>query len=341
MGVNIKDIITSTKISFDKLAHKQIAIDAYNTIYQFLANIRQFDGKPLVDRKGFITSHLSGLFYRTINLMEEKIKPVYVFDGEPPKLKNETITKRIEIRKNSERKWRDALEKGEYEEAKKYAQASSRLSEEMVEEAKKLISYMGVPIIQAPSEGEAQAAYMNLQGDVWACASQDWDSLLFGAPRLIRNLTITGKRKIPKKQVYIKIEPEIIVLDEVLKVHNLTREQLVELAILIGTDYNTGIKGIGAKTALKLIKKHHDLKTIIKEEKIELNCDYEEIKQIFLNPKIKIGYTLSWNKPQTEKIIELLHEQHDFSIERVNKALERLTKIFEESKKPTLDSWFK
>jgi flap endonuclease-1 len=339
MGVNIRDLITPIKIDFEKLKNKIIAIDAYNSIYQFLSIIRQYDGKPLIDRRGFVTSHLSGIFYRTINLLENQVKPIYVFDGEPPILKSKTIEERKETRIKSRIKWEEALDRGELVEALRYAKASSKLTEGMVSESKKLISYMGIPIIQAPSEGEAQAAYMVLKGDVWASGSQDWDSLLFGATRLIRNLTISGRRKIPKKQVYIKIEPEIVNLEDVLKNINITRTQLIDIAILVGTDYNKGVKGVGAKTALKLIKKYGNLEKIIEKENIKLESDIQRIRDLFLNPKIERDYDFHWSELKSNDIFELLCNNHDFSYERVNKAIERLEEVEKDKKKPTLDNW--
>ena len=170
MGVDISDIIEAKEIEMEDIKNKSIAIDGYNTLYQFLSIIRQPDGTPLMDEKGRITSHLSGLFYRTVNIMEAGIKPVYVFDGKPPELKQKTLEERNERRKISEEEWKKALEEGDVEKARLYAQASSRLTKEMVEDSKKLLDLMGVPWVQAPSEGEAQAAYMAIKGDVYAAA---------------------------------------------------------------------------------------------------------------------------------------------------------------------------
>ncbi|MDK2783923.1 MAG: flap endonuclease, partial [Thermococcaceae archaeon] len=217
MGVQIGELLPRKELELENLNGKKVAIDAFNAIYQFLSTIRQRDGTPLMDSKGRITSHLSGLFYRTINLMEAGIKPAYVFDGKPPEFKKKELEKRAEYREEAQEKWEEALARGDMEEAKKYAQRASKVNEMLIEDAKKLLELMGIPWVQAPSEGEAQAAYMASKGDVWASASQDYDSLLFGTPRLVRNLTITGKRKLPGKDVYVEVKPELIVLEEVLK----------------------------------------------------------------------------------------------------------------------------
>ncbi len=349
MGVNLKDLIPEKAIKtieLKELRGKIIAIDAYNALYQFLAAIRQPDGTPLKDRFGRITSHLSGLFYRTINIMENGIKPVYVFDGKPPELKKMEIERRKKVKEEAVKKYEEALAKGDLESAKRYAQMSSKLTEPMVEDAKKLLTAMGIPWVQAPAEGEAQAAYMARKGDAYASASQDYDSLLFGTPRLVRNLTITGRRKLPRKNVYIEIKPELIELDILLKELGITREQLIDIAILLGTDYNPeGVKGVGPKTALKLIKTYGSIEKALKAlPRHEFPVDPLKIKEYFLNPPVTDNYKLEWKEPDENAIIELLVREHDFSLERVKNALSRLKAAYREhikSRQLGLDLWFK
>ncbi|BAA30521.1 flap endonuclease-1 [Pyrococcus horikoshii] len=338
MGVPIGDLVPRKEIDLENLYGKKIAIDALNAIYQFLSTIRQRDGTPLMDSKGRITSHLSGLFYRTINLMEAGIKPAYVFDGKPPEFKRKELEKRREAREEAELKWKEALAKGNLEEARKYAQRATKVNEMLIEDAKKLLQLMGIPIIQAPSEGEAQAAYMASKGDVYASASQDYDSLLFGAPRLIRNLTITGKRKMPGKDVYVEIKPELVVLDEVLKELKITREKLIELAILVGTDYNPGgVKGIGPKKALEIVRYSRD--PLAKFQR-QSDVDLYAIKEFFLNPPVTNEYSLSWKEPDEEGILKFLCDEHNFSEERVKNGIERLKKAIKAGRQSTLESWF-
>ena len=330
MGVQIGEIIPRKEIELEKLNGRKIAIDAFNAIYQFLSTIRQRDGTPLMDSQGRITSHLSGLFYRTINLMESGIKPAYIFDGKPPELKKKELKKRAEAREEANEKWQAALERGELEEAKKYAQRASRVNEQLISDAKTLLELMGIPVIQAPSEGEAQAAYMAAEGKVWASASQDYDSLLFGAPRLVRNVTITGRRKLPGKNIYVEVKPELIVLEEVLKTLKLDREKLIEMAILVGTDYNPGgIKGIGPKKALELVKYKKD---VLARYNRESDVDLYEIKEFFLNPPVTDDCKLEWKMPDEEGILKFLCDEHDFSEERVKHGLERLRKAVKKGK---------
>ena len=148
MGVKIKELVepVAKEVDLEFFAKKVIAIDAYNILYQFLATIRQKDGTPLMDAQGNITSHLNGLFYRTINFVEVGIKPVYVFDGKPPELKQKELERRLQVKVQAEQKYKEAIERGDLEEARVYAQQTSRLSTSMVEDAKLLLQYMGIPL---------------------------------------------------------------------------------------------------------------------------------------------------------------------------------------------------
>ncbi len=340
MGVNLKDLVPKKEVELTALSGKKIAIDAFNACYQFLSIIRdRMTGEPLRDSKGRVTSHLSGLFYRTANLIEAGIKPVYVFDGEPPKFKLKTLEERERMKEEAKKKWEEALKKGE--KAITYAQATAVLTEEMVEDCKKLLDYMGIPWVQAPSEGEMQCAHMCKKGDVWASASQDYDSLLVGSPRLVRNLSITGKRKLPRKEVYIEIKPEIIELEEVLKTLGITQEQLVIIGLLVGTDYNPGVKGVGPKTALKLVKENKTLKRVLQKVKWEGEVDAEQIYKFFLNPPATNKYKLEWKAPNKEEIIEFMVEEHDFSLERVEKVIDKLHQAFTSGRQTSLAGWLK
>ncbi len=337
MGVDLGDLFEKREIEFPELKGKVIAIDAYNTLYQFLSIIRQRDGTPLIDSRGEITSHLSGFLYRTTNLMEEGIKPVFVFDGVPPEFKSATIDERKKTRTEAMEKWEEVKAEGG-EDAFKYAQASSHIKGNMIEDAKILLDFMGVPVITAPSEGEAQAAFMAKNKDAYAAGSQDYDALLFGAPLVVRNLAVTGKRKLPGKGIYVDVKPEMIDLEEGLRKLDISGEQLVDIAILVGTDYNEGIKGIGPKKALKAIKKHGSIGGVLKE----LNTDIKylaEIRDLFLHPDVTPDYELKWKKPDAAGVTKFLCEGHDFSRERVSKAVERLLEASDTGQK-TLDKWF-
>jgi flap endonuclease-1 len=343
LGVNLRVLVPKTKVDFKSLSGKSVAIDAYNALYQFLAIIRQPDGTPLKDRSGRITSHLSGLFYRTVNLVEMGVKVAYVFDGVPPALKEVEIKRRAKVKAEALVKYEQALQEGKVEKARSYAQMTSRLKDYMADDSKRLLTELGVPWIQAPSEGEAQAAYLTRKGATDYCASQDYDSLLFGATALVRNVTMSGRRKIPRKNVYVEVVPEIMKLDKVLKELGLTREQLIDVAILVGTDFNPdGVKGIGPKTALKLIKKHGSIEEALTELKdAEFPVEPWRIREIFLNPKVTDNYKLDWKEPNIDGVVDFLCRERDFSEDRVRKALKKMAEGIKEAKsKTTLESWF-
>ena len=343
MGVNLRVLIPKTKVDFKSLSGKSVAIDAYNTLYQFLSIIRQPDGTPLKDRSGKITSHLSGLFYRTVKLVEMGVNVAYVFDGVPPTLKEVEIKRRAKVKAEALVKYEQAIKAGKVETARKYAQMTSKLKDYMPKDSKRLLDELGVPWIQAPSEGEAQAAYMTTKGDVDYCGSQDYDSLLFGATSLVRNMTISGRRKVPRKRVYIEVVPEIMKLNHVLKELDVTREQLIDVAILVGTDFNPdGVKGIGPKTALKLIKKHGCIEDLIPElEKADFPVEPKKIRDIFLKPKVTDNYKLEWKTPNVEGVVDFLCHEKDFSEDRVRSSLRRMAEGIKEAKsKTTLESWF-
>lgn len=340
MGLDLKPLINPSFIKLRDLSNRVIAVDAFNIIYQFLATIRGPTGELLSNSKGEVSSHLSGLFYRNVNLLSDNIKLVYVFDGKPSYLKFREIERRQQAKEAATEKFKDALEKGRFEDARKFGQATSVLTEKMVEESKTLLSYLGIPTIQAISEGEATAAYLTNTDQVYACASQDYDSILFGAKRLARNLTISGKRKVPNKNAYIDIVPEMFLFEDILSQMKLTKAQLIDVGILIGTDFNPGgIRGIGPKTALKLIQKYSKLEEIKNIEKELAQIPYREIRDLFLQPEISTLPDLEFTAVNYDKVVELLCDRMNFSLDRVNGALDKL-KASIDSRNQSLEQWF-
>jgi flap endonuclease-1 len=338
MGVQLGDFIPKKEIELVELSGKKVAIDAFNTLYQFLSIIRdRMTGEPLRDSKGRTTSHLSGLFYRTSNLIEVGIKPVFVFDGEPPKFKRKTVEERNKAREEAKKKWEEAVKKGV--QAITYAQAASKLTGEMIEESKILLDAMGIPWIQAPSEGEAMCAHLCRKNIVFSTGSQDSDALLFGSPRLVRNLSITGRRKLPRKEAYIEIKPEMIELQEVLKSLGINQEQLITIGILVGTDYSSGIEKVGPKTALKLVKEYKTLKKVLANVNWKSETDPEEIYEFFLKPPVAEKINIEWNQPDADKLVEFMVDEHDFSKERVGKVIENLQKGFIAGRQSSLKGW--
>lgn len=339
MGVDISDLVTKHQTTLKDHGGSTFSIDAFNILYQFLSSIRQPDGTPLMDRKGRITSHLSGIFYRTINLLDNGIRPVYVFDGKPTVLKNRTIEERKLAKEKARIEMEQAREEGDMERVRSLSSRISYVGREIVEETKKLLDTMGLPYVDAPSEGEAQASYMSRVESVSGVVSQDYDCLLFGARRIMRNFAVFGRRKVPGRNMYINVQPEYIDLDETLKNNGITHEQLIHIGILVGTDFNKGIRGIGAKTALKLIKKHGDIESVLKAREVEIE-NLDRILEIFNRPDVTDDYDLNFVKPGREAILDFLCKEHDFSVDRVTPYIETLEKAFKRTSQANLDSFF-
>ncbi|MFH1590686.1 MAG: flap endonuclease-1 [archaeon] len=330
MGVAIRDIITAKDIKVDDLAGKPIAIDSYNMLYQFITTIRGPDGSPLTDSKGNITSHLVGLFSRAAQFLQKNLKPVFVFDGEVPQLKRAELDRRKELKQVAADKYEAAKAVEDVESMKKFAARTSRLTKSMVDEAKELVTAMGFPIVQAPSEGEAQAAYMTKKGDCYATISQDFDSLLHGAPRLVRNLSIAGKRKRTGKIGYVTVSPELIELSSTLNTLGIDNDQLIALAMLVGTDYNIGgIKGIGPKKGIELVKKHgKDFDKLFAEVRWAEHTDnpWEEVYYLIKKLPVTDDYELTWQSPDFDAIKTVLVTRREFSLERVESTFDKIRK---------------
>jgi len=342
LGVNLTPIIIKTVLSLDDLRGKSFAVDANNYLYQFLALIRMPDGTPLKDAHGNITSHLAGLMFRTTRLIHDyDMQLTFVFDGKPPQLKQREIMKRREMREKATQEWQDALKKGDYATAFSKAVMSSRLTQPLVEDAKTLLTLLGIPFVQAPSEAEAQSAYMAMKGDVWAASSKDYDSLMFGAPQLVRYLTISGREFLPSKGISRPLKPELIELNKLLKSYGITREQLVDMAILIGTDFNEGVKGIGPKTALSLIQKRENIENLPIEIRSKVEAqNHEAVRTFYMQPHVTGDYTIKYTEMNEDGLYEFLCQQRDFSQNRVETVVQRMKAFYKRKGQIELKKWF-
>jgi len=342
MGVYLTPIILKKTLNLEDLRGKSLAVDANNYLYQFLALIRMPDGTPLHDSEGNITSHLAGLMFRSTRLIREyDISLTFVFDGEPPSLKMREIAKRRELREVASQQWQKALQKGDYATAFSKAVTSSRLTRPMIGDAKRLLHLMGIPFVQAPSEAEAQCAHIALKGDVWAASSKDYDSLLFGAPRLLRYLTISGREFLPSKGISRPLKPELIDLNECLKHWRISREELIELSLLVGTDFNEGLKGIGPKKALGLIQEYHRIENLPEEIRSKISKqNYEEARHFFLQPKVINDYTLEYGALLEDQLYNFLCEERGFSRERVTTVVQRMREFYAVKSQAKLKEWF-
>jgi flap endonuclease-1 len=328
MGIAFKDIIVSKEISMQDLKNKTLSVDSFNMLYQFLTTIRARDGSLLTDQNGHVTSHLIGLFSRTTSMMEQGLKLAFVFDGKAPELKKKEQERRAEVKKEAKKEYEVAKQRDDIDAMRKYASRTARLTKEMVEDAKELITSLGLPVIQAKSEGEAQAAYLVKQKQAYACISQDFDTLLHGADNLVRNLSIAGKRKKTNKLGYVTVKPELINLSDNLNNLGLDQDQLIALSMLIGTDYNIGgIKGIGPKKALTLVKQHNKnysemFKAVKWNESFDF--DWEDVFYLIKNIPIEKDFEVKFSSPNFDKVMEFLCEKHDFDKERVERSLNKI-----------------
>jgi flap endonuclease-1 len=329
-------------LTLDDLRGRSLAVDANNYLYQFLSLIRMPNGVPLQDSHGNITSHLAGLMFRSTRLIHDYgTHLVFVFDGLPPQLKQREIAKRREMREKATQEWQRALEKGDYATAFSKAVMTSRLTHALIEDAKHLLTLLGIPFVEAPSEAEAQGAHMAMKGDVWAASSKDYDSLLFGAPRLVRFLTISGREFLPSKGISRPLKPELIDLDTFLESYRIVREQLIDIAMLIGTDFNEGVKGIGPKTALNLIQKYGEIESLPAEIKSRMDSqNYPAVRRFFLQPKVTSDYTLRYTELDEEGLYYFLCDQRDFSQERVKTVIQRMRDFYRSKGQAVPKDWF-
>ncbi|MDP3699065.1 MAG: flap endonuclease-1 [Nanoarchaeota archaeon] len=345
MGLQFKELVVKKEISISDLKGKVLAVDAMNMLYQFLTTIRSPDGTVLTDSKGRVTSHLIGLFSRTTALMEQGLKLVFVFDGKPPEIKQKTWEKRAAVKQEASLKLKEATEDKDLESMRKFAARTAILTKDMREDAKAVITALGLPIVQAPSEGEAQTAYMVKRGDAYASVSQDYDNLIFNCPLLVRNLSIEGRRKKAGTLAYQKVSPELISLPDVLDHLKLDLDQLIVLAVLVGTDYNPGgVKGIGPKTGLKLLKEYGtDFKALFKKvewQKSYPDLAWQEVFDTIKNIPVTDKYGLEWKKVDEQKLFHLLVEEHGFGEERVRTKIEKLKGMQKEMAQKGLKNFF-
>jgi flap endonuclease-1 len=315
VGLPLKDLVTAQELSWDALAGRSLAVDGFNAAYQFLATIRQRDGQLFTDPDGKVTSHLMGAFYRTTSLLQQGVLPVWVFDGKPPDRKAGTIRQRIAAKEKAEGEYRAALAAGDLETARRKAAQTSHFTRPMVEELAQLLRALGVPTVQAPGEGEAEAAVMAAKGTVWASASEDYDSLLFGAPRLVRGLAARGRGGASPGAQFIDRA-------EVLANLGIDGEELIALGIIVGTDFNDGVRGFGPKKALKAVREHLGFRATMEKVGVDA-AEAEAVAEIFRHPMTEDVAVPSFGPVDEEAVRKILVDGHGFSDDRVRSAVAR------------------
>ncbi|KAG0144375.1 hypothetical protein CROQUDRAFT_672377 [Cronartium quercuum f. sp. fusiforme G11] len=329
-----------TQSEIKTLFGRKVAIDASMSIYQFLIAVRQQDGQQLMNEAGETTSHLMGFFYRTIRMVENGIKPAYVFDGKPPQLKSGVLAKRFERRAEAQQEGEEAKEVGTVEDLDKLTRRTVKVTREHNEECRRLLTLMGIPWVIAPSEAEAQCAELCRGGLVYGAGSEDMDTLTFGTPILLRHLTFSEARKVPINTVN---------LDKALAGLDLTMERFIEFCILCGCDYVDPLKGVAAKTALKLIKEHGTLEAVVEHlRETSKNPPPEdwpwlEAKELFIKPDVTKAkdVKLEWNLPDVDGLVEFLVKEKGFDEERVKRGAAKLKAAMNQKQQGRLDGFFK
>jgi len=338
--VLLTPIIQREQTSLKALKKKSFAVDGNIELHQFLALIRKRDGSLFTDNQGRVTSHLIGLLTRTARLVGEyEMNLIFVFDGRFHPLKRATMEERRRTREKAETEYESALQRGDIASAWSKAVMTGRVTGDVLQDAKRLLTFMGIPWLVAPEDAEAQASQMALKGDVWAVGGKDYDSLLYGAPILVRYLTITGTEYLPSQRRSRKLLPEIISLDDNLQNLGITRDQLVDLAILVGTDFDSGVKGIGPKKALALVKKHGRIERLPQEIQEKLPDNLDKIREVFLHPETIQDYKLTSSKPDVDGLFKFLVEERGFSQERVQRTANSLLESHRQRQDTNLGAW--
>ena len=332
LGVLLTPILKREQTSFKALYGKSFAVDASIELHQFLALIRKPDGSLFTDPRGRVTSHLIGLLTRTSRLVTDyKLHPIFVFDGRPNPLKKATIEARRRVQQKAQTEYAQAIAAKDYSRAWSKVVMTGRVTGDVLADAKRLLSLMGIPWLEALEDGEAQASFMAAKGDVWAVGSKDYDCLLFGAPILARYLTLTGREYLPSKKTSRPLIPELVKLADNLEALGISREQLVDLALLVGTDFNEGVVGIGPKKGLALVRKYGAAEKFPEEIRGGLPSDLDRVRSIFLHPRVLENYSLKRGRPDPDGVIEFLCEERAFTKDRVQKVVDRLVESQAES----------
>ncbi|GAB1196048.1 Elongation of fatty acids protein 2 [Aspergillus pseudonomiae] len=313
------------------------------SIYSFLIAVRS-EGQQLMSDTGETTSHLMGMFYRTLRMVDNGIKPLYVFDGAPPKLKSGELAKRTARKAEATEAHEEAKETGTAEDVEKFSRRTVRVTRDHNTECKKLLKLMGIPYIDAPTEAEAQCAVLARAGKVYAAASEDMDTLCFEAPILLRHLTFSEQRKEPILEIHLSRALEGLDMD---------RNQFIDLCILLGCDYLEPIPKVGPNTALKLIREFGSLEKVVehmesdpkKKYVIPEDWPYQDARELFLNPDVREAShpdcDFKWEAPDIEGLVEFLVKDKGFNEDRVRNGAARLQKNLKTAQQSRLEGFFK
>jgi len=319
---------------------RKVAIDASMSLYQFLIAVRS-EGAQLTDADGETTSHLMGTFYRTIRMIDNGLKPVYVFDGKPPTMKSGELDKRMAKRADAETALEKAKEEGNEEEVDKQSRRLVKVGKSHVDDCKKLLKFMGVPFVSAPCEAESQCAELVKKGKVWAVGTEDMDALTFGTNVLLRHLTFSEARlkETGTKEFHLR---------EVLEGLEMSQNEFIDLCIMLGCDYCEKIRGMGPKNALKAMQEHRSIEKVIenldkKKYTVPENWMFAEARRLFITPDVTPAeeFDFKWEKPDIEGLVQYMCEEKGFEEGRIRNGAAKLTKAREVKPQGRLDGFFK
>ncbi|VDD81000.1 unnamed protein product [Mesocestoides corti] len=316
---------------------RKVAIDASMSLYQFLVAVRS-EGNNLTNESGEPTSHLMGIFYRTIRMLENGLKPVYVFEGKPPELKSGVLAKRSERREETAKELSKAEEDGDAEAVDKFSRRLVKVTPQHNEDCKTLLRLMGIPVVEAPGEAEAQCAVLAKAGKVYAVGTEDMDALAFGAPVLLRHLTFSEARKMPIQEFNLR---------SILSSLDFTMEQFVDLCIMLGCDYCDTIKGIGPKKSVELIQRYKSIEATLehidkKKYQPPEGWIYKDAARLFMQPDTLDPDTidLKWTGPDEEGIVEFMCIKNGFNEERIRSAVKKMQKSRAGATQGRIDNFF-
>eukprot|EP00753_Platysulcus_tardus_P004586 PLAT12545.3.p1 GENE.PLAT12545.3~~PLAT12545.3.p1 ORF type:complete len:402 (+),score=173.25 PLAT12545.3:63-1268(+) len=331
-------------VALKDLTGRVIAVDASNAIYQFLIAIRSSGeggaSAQLMNEAGEVTSHLVGFWGRTIRFIELGIKPVYIFEGKPPDLKRAELRKRREKRKKAEKDLKVAEEEGNTEDMNKFAKRLVTMGDSHINDCKRLLTLMGLPVVDAPAEAEAQAAVMAKEGVVWAAVSEDMDTLCFQATRFIRRLAVPDTRR--------RQPPQMFTYSKVLEALDMTPEAFVDFCILCGSDYSGTIRGVGPVRALRGIKRWKSMERFLLnldkgKHKLPEPFPYEEARRLLLEPEVTDPHSLElkWSAPNESGLLAFLCEEKGFDPIKVQRGIDKLKKARRGGQQSRMDSFFR
>ncbi|XP_043243195.1 flap endonuclease 1-like [Amphibalanus amphitrite] len=317
---------------------RKVAVDASMCMYQFLVAVRQ-EGANLTSADGETTSHLMGMFYRTIRMVDNGIKPCYVFDGKPPEMKGGELAKRAERREEAQKALSQAEEQGNQQDIDKFSRRLVKVTKTHVDECKQLLKLMGIPFVEAPCEAEAQCAALVKAGKVYGTATEDMDALTFGSNVLLRHMTFSEARKMPIKEFH---------LSNVLAEAGLSQQEFIDLCILMGCDYCDSIRGIGPKRAIELIQKHRSIETILQhldknKYTVPEEWQFSEARRLFVEPEVAdpADIELKWVEPDEDGLVAFMCGDKGFNEERIRNGAKKLSKARNTTTQGRLDSFFK